>query len=43
MDEDYGIVVFAEKIPGNAKNWNFVLGNVTRDGKRAIVIRKLMD
>lgn len=40
LDEYSGIVVFSEKNPGNAENWYFILGNVTRDGKRAIVIKK---
>lgn len=40
IDEDYGVVVFAEKVVGDASNWLFVLGNVTRDGHRAIVIKK---
>lgn len=37
-DESVSVTTWTELVPGQAKNWFFVLPNVTVDGKRALVV-----
>jgi hypothetical protein len=38
LDSSVGISTWVESLPGVAKNWHFLMPNVTRDGERALVI-----